>query len=239
MSIAQKLTTLAENEQKVYEAGKQAYEDWFWDIYQNKGLRTDYKGAFSGDGWTNETFKPVYDMKPVDMFSMFNGCNVEGELPKILDNFGVSIDMSECNTFTYTFASTQFTRLGVIDLTNATNMSSGLSSSRLLETIDEFRLNDSGKCTFANTFTYLTALKNITVTGVIGKDWNMQWSDNLTAESIKSIINALKNYSGTDEAKVYKLTFSAKAWNTIEATTPPEGYETWKDYVSSGLGWNV
>ena len=40
MSIAEKLTTVAENVPKVYEAGKKAEYDAFWDKYQNNGKRT-------------------------------------------------------------------------------------------------------------------------------------------------------------------------------------------------------
>ena len=36
MSIADKLTTIAENEQKVYDAGAKSEHDKFWDSYQNK-----------------------------------------------------------------------------------------------------------------------------------------------------------------------------------------------------------
>ena len=40
MSIAEKLQQIAENEQNVYDAGKKAQYDEFWDNYQNKGNRT-------------------------------------------------------------------------------------------------------------------------------------------------------------------------------------------------------
>ena len=39
MSVADKLTTIVENEQKVYDAGKQAAYDWFWDRYQLDGVK--------------------------------------------------------------------------------------------------------------------------------------------------------------------------------------------------------
>ena len=34
MSIAEKLTTIAENEQKVYDAGQKSEYDRFWDSYR-------------------------------------------------------------------------------------------------------------------------------------------------------------------------------------------------------------
>ena len=37
MSIAEKLTAIAENVPKVYEAGQKSEYDRFWDAYQNNG----------------------------------------------------------------------------------------------------------------------------------------------------------------------------------------------------------
>lgn len=60
MSIAEKLTTVAENQQRVYDAGKQAEYDRFWDAYQQNGTRGSYSYAFGGVAWTDETLKPKY-----------------------------------------------------------------------------------------------------------------------------------------------------------------------------------
>ena len=46
MSIAEKLTLAAENVPKVYEAGKQAEHDRFWDDIQQFGERKNYENAF-------------------------------------------------------------------------------------------------------------------------------------------------------------------------------------------------
>ena len=54
MSIAEKLNAVAENEKKVYDAGKQAEYNDFWDVYQQNGKRTNYNQAFGNLGWTNE-----------------------------------------------------------------------------------------------------------------------------------------------------------------------------------------
>ena len=58
MTIAEKLQTIAENEQKVYEAGVKSEYDRFWDIMQANGTRTNYARAFYGEGWRTETFLP-------------------------------------------------------------------------------------------------------------------------------------------------------------------------------------
>lgn len=47
---------------EVYEAGKQAEYDKFWDNLQQNGNRRNYWGAFSGAGWNDEIFKPKYPL---------------------------------------------------------------------------------------------------------------------------------------------------------------------------------
>lgn len=63
MKIEEKVRTIIENTPKVYEAGKKAEYDAFWDSYQNNGNRKNYRGAF-GVGFTPETFKPKYPIIP-------------------------------------------------------------------------------------------------------------------------------------------------------------------------------
>lgn len=78
MSIADKLATVAENVPKVFEAGKQAEYDHFWDAYQDNGNRTSYLYGFMGYGWTDETFKPKYPLTFItNATSMFNYSSVE------------------------------------------------------------------------------------------------------------------------------------------------------------------
>lgn len=90
MSIAEKLTAIAENEQKVYDAGymrgsndgyvqgeqngyafgfdegKKAEYDRFWDDFQENGNLTNYYAAFAGNGWSLNTLKPKHIVKPID-----------------------------------------------------------------------------------------------------------------------------------------------------------------------------
>ena len=97
MSISEKLTAIAQNTPRVYEAGKkvsyedgfgagytqgkshgytkgeaagkQAEYDRFWDSFQENGTRKSYHCAFAGSCWTPQTFKPKYPIKPVDTSS--------------------------------------------------------------------------------------------------------------------------------------------------------------------------
>ena len=67
MSIAEKLVTIAENEQKVFEAGKRAEYDRFWDDFQQNGNKRNYRNAFFN--WSADNYNPKY---PIIMTSQAN-----------------------------------------------------------------------------------------------------------------------------------------------------------------------
>ena len=76
MSIAEKLQIVAENEQKVYEAGKKTQYDEFWDAFQDYGNKTNYANAFGGY-WNEKTLRPKYDIVPTNMY-MFTHMDARG-----------------------------------------------------------------------------------------------------------------------------------------------------------------
>jgi hypothetical protein len=86
-------------------------------------------------------------------------------------------------------------------------------------------------------FWVCNSLKNVTIDGQIGKDFEFS-SNALTAESAKSVLTHLMNYSDTENEFVYKVSLSSNMWNILdlEGNTAPEG-RTWKDYVTT-IGWN-
>ena len=84
MSIAEKLTTIAENEQRVYEAGKTAEYDRFWDIFQNNGARKSYNATWRGKGWNRDVYNPKYPILATDTESLFaNGSWLKDTLVSI------------------------------------------------------------------------------------------------------------------------------------------------------------
>ena len=79
MSIAEKLVTVAENQQKVFDAGKKAEYDRFWDAFQDYGNRTVYTNAFCYDGWNDEIYNPKYTIRPTSCNTMFaNNTKITG-----------------------------------------------------------------------------------------------------------------------------------------------------------------
>ena len=62
MSVADKLVTVAKNQEKVLEAGKKLHQDAFWEAYQTNCEKVGYAMAFAGWGWTDETYNPKRDI---------------------------------------------------------------------------------------------------------------------------------------------------------------------------------
>lgn len=237
MSIAEKVTRAKTDYDEVYEAGKQAEYDAFWDSYQRNGARNDYAWAFAGTQWNKTTFRPKHNMRPTRMYMMTYspyGGGLAFDVAKRLQECGVTLDTSACTDFQYAFHSG--THWGVIDSTGTTNLNYQVFfNNSMLHTIDELIVKET--TTFgATTFQGCSALANLKITGTIGKTITLSACP-LTVESAKSVINALYNYAGTTDELKYKLTLKSTVWTALNnAETPPTG-DTWQDYVVS-LGWN-
>ncbi len=217
MSIAEKLTTIAENEQKVYEAGKKSQYDEFWDNHQQNGKRTDYTGGFSG--WNGNIFKPKYNMQPIAAVYMLAQFTSETDLVEHLDNLGITLDFSKCTNFTNFMLWGQITRMGVIDSTAATAIS--FYYAYKMRTLDLLIIRDDGSTTL--TFEGAENLTNITIQGVIGKSTNMRWSP-LSKNSITNVISVLSdtttNLTLTLSKSAVNKAFSNEDWETLVATKP-------------------
>ena len=214
MSIADKLTTIAENEQKVYDAGKiygygsglmngyedgmrdgkQAEYDAFWNGYQDYGNRRTYPQAFYGFGWTSDTFNPKYDIIITgNKYNVFGYSNIE------------QIDVA-------------------VDITGATTGAQIFYYCQKLHTISCLRI--AATTPFSDPDFYMcSSLKNITIEGEIGSSISFANSPLLSYASIMSIINHLATVSTTQT-----LTIGA----TNIAKLQPEEIA-----VATGKGWSV
>lgn len=191
--------------------GKKSQYDEFWDAYQRgiNGISQIYSGSymFANAGWNDDTFKPKYSMPYLNNASnMFNTCDIT-DLSAALARQGVVFDFSKCVSVSGAFAYSRLTKIPEISTVGA-NQYSGLNSifnySRSLHTIEKLILKDDGSQRFSSSFDYCESLANIIIEGVIGQNgFNVQWSTKLSHDSLMSIINALKDNSGTD------------TWNTI------------------------
>ena len=163
MSISEKLTTIAENEQKVYDAGKKAEWSDFWDELQSNGKRTGYGYRFRG--WTDAMFYPKYDLNVVDNCTyMFYSTSIKNLKQRLIE-CGVELDLSQATgsgLFAYNYV---LEELPILDLSNfqndATNM---FTNCKVLHTIDKVILGSNNpNANYTNWFAGCTALKNILI----------------------------------------------------------------------------
>ncbi|MBR5528075.1 MAG: hypothetical protein IKV97_03660 [Clostridia bacterium] len=242
MSISEKLIQIAQNEQKVYDAGKHAEWEAFWDAAQENGSLTNMPYGFCSKVWNDTTFKPKYDIRPVgNATSLFRYAQITN-LPGILEKQGIVIDFSNATNLEYLLQWSSVTRIGTVDCTGLTSLDLKSSFADCpIKTISELRLKPDIK--FSNTFKNAKELENIIIadksgftagaygTGsgfdykyspVIGNDLDLSSCTKLTWTSLVSVICALVDYSGDGgvhtltlgEANLNKLSDSEKAMVT-------------------------
>lgn len=196
MSIEEKLTVIAENEQKVYDAGKEEMNKTLWTMfsrnepYMFRGVDFSHVGGFN----------PPFQLKPKgDVSYMFY----------FAKNMGVitaeELDFSEVTSMNTTFDHTSgISEIELMDLRNATNLRYMLNECYSLTKIGKVILKDDGTQDFPGTFN-AWSLADITFEGKIGNNISFSICSRLTYESLISIINALKDYSGTGETRTLTL----------------------------------
>lgn len=161
---------LGEKIKDIYDAGKQAEQDRFWNSFQQNGNRRNYYYAFAYAGFRDDTFNPKYPIICDGDFgatSLFNGS--EG---KEITDTKVPIE--------------------IIIHGNAT-----FYGCNKLKTIRKLIVHET--TTFTTNFIAGTnGLENIIIEGTIGNDFIINTSKVLTKASIISVINALSlNTTGT------------------------------------------
>ena len=238
MSIAEKLTAIAQNEQKVYEAGKQAEYDVFWDAYQRSGKRINYDFAFAGDGWNDNTFKPKYDIIPSwNIVNMFYKSQITN-LDAILKECNVILDISENGNYGEVFNGSAVTVLPELEYgASAWSIWRTFADCTALHTIRKLTFHEAIDPSrgFVDIFTNDTSLANIEFAGVLKGNINFQWCP-LTLESAKSLISILKDYSGTATAGTKTVTFSSTTVALLDEAGAIFNGMNWDDYLDS-IGW--
>jgi hypothetical protein len=247
MTIKEKLTKIAEDMPKVYEAGKtegiaegkQAEYDAFWDALQENGKRTAYNRGFSGASWNDKTFFPKYDIKPMwAIVGTFIECGVT-DLEARLKECGVVLDTSNNYNYGQVFSSGKFTIIPEIVFSGFAGVTyETFANTSALHTIRKITLLEGFNQAMVDTFTKCTALENVVFEGVIPKSINMQWSEKLTKASITSVINALSTTATGQTA-----TFSKTAVNNAFATTAGAGNGStsaeWLALVATRSNWTI
>ena len=272
-TIAEKLETIAENEQKVYDKG--------WDDFLN--LATNNKTNFKYLFYESKIKEaPYIDMsKATSIDFMFANSSVT-VIPEynVPDNVGWRNTFYNCRNLTTVenqnikgssdssyifFDCKNLTNLN-IEVIEARMLSSSFSGCKSLKklkkviqrdysqlsytfyncvslhTIEELEVHcntsDFGVGIDDNTFYKCSALKNIKITGELGKNCSFKYSAQLTSESLHSILRALKDFTGmslsngTSVEFYYTIYLSSESWAILDAegAVSPNG-NTWKEYL--------
>ena len=121
MNTAEKLTVIAQNQEKVYDKGKHDEWSYFWDVYQQKGARSMYHYAFAGYCWSDNIFCPKYDIKPSYSCAYMFHYSYLTDLAALFEKQGVILDTSQASNLSYAFSYMQScTRLPTIDTSGLT-----------------------------------------------------------------------------------------------------------------------
>ena len=239
MSIAEKLTKVAENEKKVYDAGYEngydngktvgsnEYSDLIWEAFQDGGKRTDYKKAFYNWDKFTECFRPKYDIKPTgSVAEMFANINQYISLPNACAMRGITIDFSRATEFRNILQGSAIWHFGVVDCSSATTLDYAFYLASSLQKIDKLILHE-GIVSYTACFANISQLKDITIEGTIaGTGIVLSAHTGLTHDSLMSFINALKDYSGTATTKTITLgtTNLAKLTDSEKAVATQKGW---------------
>lgn len=231
MNIADKVLRAKDDFNAVFDAGKQAEYDMFWDSFQENGNKTTYNYAFANGGWDATTFKPKYDIKPKSAQYMFYTFSTSDDklydLKSRLDSLGVKLDFSQCTAFNSCFAYSHSQNIGVVDTRSASSITGLFAYWGYGRTIEKLILKDDGSQSFANNFNDAKLIKHMIVEGVIGKNgFNVQWLTTLDKESITSIVNALSTTTSGLTVTLSKTAIaSAFGITSTQVETPTEGSE--------------
>lgn len=198
MNIAEKLATIAENEPKVFAAGKKSQNEEFWRTYQasmmpsDDGYGTGQAGrAFAGSMWNSTTFYPMFDIKPRNgegMFYYFSfGVNPQISLTERLNELGIELDTSKMDSLAYMFYHANIDDIPTISAEGATIQLVNVFYRCKTSRIREFIVTENN--TFSTPFSGCTSLVDIKVSGTIGNNgFNMSPCTNLSRNSILSVL---------------------------------------------------
>lgn len=203
MSIAQKLSAVAENMKKFYDGTRQAAREQLWNVITIRGGRNIYSYAFARTDFTGVDFiKPIVPghLNPsatsVDyMFYIYRGSHLPG-----------NIDLSKVPAKAVNSAMFAMSSLVEIYDMGLCAMNSYLNAFYKCETIKKIPVLRTHKgTTFSGTFYETFALEDITFEGVIGQNLNVSYSTKLSRESLINIIDCLYDYASDGDTAIHKL----------------------------------
>lgn len=227
MNIAEKLTQIAENEQRVFEAGRKDYWNEFWD---NILSGTNWQYKFCGSSWNDKTFYPPQDLVCGQYANqLFYLCGIT-DLAGRLRECGVKLDLSKAsvrvdNMFNYATKLTTVPYLDVRACSKNGVLSCMFMDCHSLKTIEGIHLKEDGSQNLGNSiFARCNVLETVAFYGSIGSDLDFQTCVKLSKSSIQNIVEHLSDAASgktlTMSKTAIRNAFTDDEWNTLIATKP-------------------
>lgn len=229
MSIAEKLTTIAENEPKVFNAGCHALEN----MITNGFSRKNYCGAFLQSDLTGYEFsQTIYPISGIErMFNSYAGT----ELPKGIDCSKLECDKSATYyRFAFEWAS-KLKKIPDIKIPAIPYYTNTYSNCVLLEEIEVIRC--SKETVFNNPFSNCPKLTTFRIEGEIGTDFDCSQNP-ISPQTMNNVLEHLYDYTGTASQNKYKVLFSTECWVAFDAAYPNYRGLSGEDYAVS-KGWLI
>lgn len=199
MDIAEKIVRLKQDIDTAFAKGKDSQRSDFWREYQDWGYRRSYYCSFSGKSWDDVTYNPMYPIVTGvyanDAKQMFYYSDITSTKVDIVVNINQG-------TSDYLFGYCKKLKdILLLDVTNYTGKYTGW-------------------------FSNCDTLENIKIKGTVkNSGLDFHWSTLLSADSLKSIINALSTTTTgltitlpTTAQTNYEAVYGSGSWATLVAT---------------------
>ena len=207
MSIAEKLTKLAENEQKVYDAGKEKRTREFWERVTGYGQRRNFSRFLRNTDMTGETL-------PEDLFTIENAgamfYNYYGTaLPEGVDLANIITTNTGNDSAISNFVGYSPNLEEVYDINIPGEIVDYFCTFQQCTSLRKIeKIRSSKNTSFTSTFGGAINLEEITFEGVIGKNINVSACSKLNKATLLNIIDCLYDYSGS--TATYTCTLGAE-----------------------------
>ena len=183
--------------------GKEAEYDAFWDAFQNNGNAAgmNYYYAFAYNRFTDKNYNPKYDIICLDASSAGRALFYSS---KSITDTKVPIRILGTSAQSIFYGCTSLKRIALLQVNEGVG--------------------------FQNAFGACSALEEINIAGVIGKDIDFSPCKKLSGTSFESIIKAL-----SDTASGRTATFSQEAYNLDEANWDV----IWNNLAVTKTNWTI
>ena len=228
---------------EAYKQGALDYERAFWAVYQDNGKPQRYMRAFWDKRWTNETFKPYFDIinDSSSASGAFYATGISGDLVELLtkrgkelygeNHPGLKMDFSQSADIASLFSgATKITHVPVIDASNSGSLGYLFTNCTSLKIIDGLVLNaeKNAEGGYGGAFSCAVLEEISDIQGYFGGSVTFKLCTMLNKETIKRIVKALlpniETATLTLSKKAVDNAFTSEEWDTFVQENKPAGW---------------